>query len=400
MTTDSAKTHSHIMPTYAPQPISFVKGQGSWLYSKDNTAYLDALTGIAVCGLGHCHPKVSEAICEQAQTLVHTSNLFRIDWQERAADVLCAAANMDSVFFANSGAEANEAALKMARLYGHRKGYKQPKVIVMEKSFHGRTLLTVSATANPKAREGFFTLDDDFIRVPFGDIQAIETALSQHEEVVAILLEPIQGEGGLNTAKNGFTYLEEVQALCDKHELLFMIDEVQTGNGRTGKYFAYQHSNARPDVLTTAKGLGNGYPVGACLVRGRANGLFGTGSHGSTYGGTPLASRVVHTVYDVLANTDIMQNAVTEGNFIQSSLQESLSDYAVTTRGHGMMIGVVLPEGTDCKGLVDLAREQEKLIVNVTGSHVVRLLPPLNLSREESEQVVERLTRVIKQTIR
>ena len=174
----------------------------------------------------------------------------------------------------------------------------------------------------------------------FGDIQAIETALSQHEEVVAILLEPIQGEGGLNTAKNGFTYLEEVQALCDKHELLFMIDEVQTGNGRTGKYFAYQHSNARPDVLTTAKGLGNGYPVGACLVRGRANGLFGTGSHGSTYGGTPLASRVVHTVYDVLANTDIMQNAVTEGNFIQSSLQESLSDYAVTTRGHGMRIGL------------------------------------------------------------
>ncbi len=207
MTTDSAKTHSHIMPTYAPQPISFVKGQGSWLYSKDNTAYLEALTGIADCGLGHCHPKVSEAICEQAQTLVHTSNLFRIDWQERAADVLCAAANMDSVFFANSGAEANEAALKMARLYGHRKDYKQPKVIVMEKSFHGRTLLTVSATANPKAREGFFTLDDDFIRVPFGDIQAIETALPQHEEGVAILLEPIQGDVGLNTAKNRFTYL-------------------------------------------------------------------------------------------------------------------------------------------------------------------------------------------------
>ena len=228
-------SHSYIMPTYSPQPISFTRGEGSWLYTADNTPYLDALTGIAVCGLGHCHPKVTQAIQEQAATLVHTSNLFQIEWQEKAAEALCTAAGMDSVFFANSGAEANEAALKMARLYGHQKGYKKPKVIVMEKSFHGRTLLTVTATANPKAREGFFTLDSDFIRVPFGDIEAIRQAAQDNEEVTAVLLEPIQGEGGLNTAKDGFAYLEQVQALCDEQDWLFMIDEVQTGNGRTGK---------------------------------------------------------------------------------------------------------------------------------------------------------------------
>lgn len=392
-------SHSYIMPTYSPQPISFTRGEGSWLYTADDTAYLDALTGIAVCGLGHCHPKITKAIQEQAATLVHTSNLFQIEWQQKAAEALCQAAGMDSVFFANSGAEANEAALKMARLYGHKKGYKKPKVIVMEKSFHGRTLLTVTATANPKAREGFYTLDSEFIRVPFGDIEAIKQAAQDEDEITAVLLEPIQGEGGLNTAKDGFDYLEQVQAVCDQQDWLFMLDEVQTGNGRTGKYFAYQHSNAKPDVLSTAKGLGNGFPIGACMVRGRARDLFQVGSHGSTYGGTPLGSRVVHTVYDILANTDVMQNATTEGDYIQRSLNEALQHLGVTTRGHGMMIGVVLPESTDCSTLVDKAREQEKLIINVTGGHVIRLLPPLNLKREESDQLIERLTRLIKSTL-
>lgn len=392
-------SHSYIMPTYSPQPISFTRGEGSWLYTADDTAYLDALTGIAVCGLGHCHPKITKAIQEQAATLVHTSNLFQIEWQQKAAEALCQAAGMDSVFFANSGAEANEAALKMARLYGHKKGYKKPKVIVMEKSFHGRTLLTVTATANPKAREGFYTLDSEFIRVPFGDIEAIKQAAQDEDEITAVLLEPIQGEGGLNTAKDGFDYLEQVQAVCDQQDWLFMLDEVQTGNGRTGKYFAYQHSNAKPDVLSTAKGLGNGFPIGACMVRGRARDLFQVGSHGSTYGGTPLGSRVVHTVYDILANTDVMQNATTEGDYIQRSLNETLQHLGVTTRGHGMMIGVVLPESTDCSTLVDKAREQEKLIINVTGGHVIRLLPPLNLKREESDQLIERLTRLIKSTL-
>ena len=392
-------SHSYIMPTYSPQPISFTRGEGSWLFTADNTPYLDALTGIAVCGLGHCHPEITKAIQEQAATLVHTSNLFQIEWQQKAAEALCQAAGMDSVFFANSGAEANEAALKMARLYGHKKGFKKPKVIVMEKSFHGRTLLTVTATANPKAREGFYTLDSDFIRVPFGDIEALKQVAQDEDEITAVLLEPIQGEGGLNTAKDGFEYLEQVQALCDQQDWLFMLDEVQTGNGRTGKYFAYQHSNAKPDVLSTAKGLGNGFPIGACMVRGRARDLFQVGSHGSTYGGTPLGSRVVYTVYDILTNTDVMQNATTEGDYIQQSLSEALKDFGVTTRGHGMMIGVVLPESTDCSDLVDRAREDEKLIINVTGGHVIRLLPPLNLKREESDQLIERLIRLIKSTL-
>ena len=392
-------SHSYIMPTYSPQPISFTRGEGSWLFTADNTPYLDALTGIAVCGLGHCHPEITKAIQEQAATLVHTSNLFEIEWQQKAAEALCQAAGMDSVFFANSGAEANEAALKMARLYGYKKGFKKPKVIVMEKSFHGRTLLTVTATANPKAREGFYTLDSDFIRVPFGDIKALKQVTQDEDEITAVLLEPIQGEGGLNTAKDGFEYLEQVQALCDQQDWLFMLDEVQTGNGRTGKYFAYQHSNAKPDVLSTAKGLGNGFPIGACMVRGRARDLFQVGSHGSTYGGTPLGSRVVYTVYDILSNTDVMQNATTEGDYIQQSLSEALKDFGVTTRGHGMMIGVVLPESTDCSDLVDRAREDEKLIINVTGGHVIRLLPPLNLKREESDQLIERLIRLIKSTL-
>ncbi len=387
---------TYLMPTYLRQPISFTRGSGSWLYTQDETPYLDALTGIAVCGLGHCHPQVTEAIQQQAATLVHTSNLFGIDWQERAGEALCNAAQMDSVFFANSGAEANEAALKLARLYAHQQGFKRPKVIVMEQSFHGRTLLTLSATANPKAREGFYTLDDDFIRVPFGDIAAIEQAAHDHEDICAVFVEPIQGEGGLNTAANGFSYLEQIQAVCDTHNWLFMLDEVQTGNGRTGKYFAYQHSSACPDVLTTAKGLGNGFPVGACMVRGRANGLFGAGSHGSTYGGTPLASRVVHSVYDVLANSDIMQNAVSEGQFIRDSMVDAFGQYGVSSRGAGMMIGIALPEDMDCSKLVDRARDEQKLIINVTGAHVIRLLPPLNMSRDESSQMVERLINLLK----
>ncbi len=387
---------TYLMPTYNRQPISFTHGSGSWLYTKDETPYLDALTGIAVCGLGHCHPQVTEAIQQQAATLVHTSNLFGIDWQERAGEALCTAAQMDSVFFANSGAEANEAALKLARIYAHQQGFKRPRVIVMEQSFHGRTLLSLSATANPKAREGFYTLDDDFIRVPFGDIAAIEQAAQDYDDICAIFVEPIQGEGGLNTAANGFSYLEELQAQCDAHNWLFMIDEVQTGNGRTGKYFAYQHSRARPDVLTTAKGLGNGFPVGACMVRGRANDLFVAGSHGSTYGGTPLASRVVHSVYDVLTNSGIMENAITEGQFIRKSITDELQQYAVSSRGAGMMIGIALPNTMDCSQLVDLARDEHKLIINVTGGHVIRLLPPLNISRNESQQVVERLVDLLK----
>lgn len=301
---------SYLMPTYARQPISFARGQGSYLYTADGTAYLDALTGIAVCGLGHCHPAVSHAMKEQADTLIHTSNLYQIDWQEKAGEIMCQKAGMDKVFFANSGAEANECALKLARLYAHNQGKSRPKVIVMEHAFHGRTLLTVTATANPKARSGFFTLDDDFIRVPFNDISAVE-ALTDDKDICAVFVEPIQGEGGLHTPSDD--YLEKLQNICDANDWLFMLDEVQTGNGRTGKYFAYQYGNVKPDVLTTAKGLGNGFPVGACMVSGKAKDLFGAGSHGSTFGGTPFGCRVVCAVYDELTD-EVMTNAVRESD--------------------------------------------------------------------------------------
>lgn len=390
---------THIMPTYNRQPVSFTRGQGSWVYTKDDTPYLDALTGIAVCGLGHAHPAITKAIQQQSETLLHTSNLYQIDWQEQAADKLCNASGMDSVFFANSGAEANECALKLARKYAHNQGFDRPKVIVMEHSFHGRTLLTVSATANPKAKEGFYPLDEDFIRVPFGDVAAIEQAIKNNKDVCAVLLEPIQGEGGLNTASNGFAYLEQVQQVCKQHNLLFMIDEVQTGNGRTGKFFAFQHSNAKPDVLTTAKGLGNGFPVGACMVSGKAKDLFGYGSHGSTFGGTHLASRVICAIYDELSDGKVMQNAVTQGNKIQQAMQAKFANKGVSTRGMGMMIGIVLPENTDCSQLVDIARDDYQILINVTGGHVIRLLPPLNISDEDTSILIDRLTKLVESTL-
>lgn len=376
---------SYLMPTYARQPISFVRGEGSYLYTADGTAYLDALTGIAVCGLGHCHPAVSHAIKEQADTLIHTSNLYQIDWQEKAGEILCQKAGMDKVFFANSGAEANECALKLARLYAHQNGKTRPKVIVMQNSFHGRTLLTVTATANPKAREGFFTLDEDFIRVPFNDVEAV-AQLSYDKDICAILVEPIQGEGGLHTPSDD--YLEKLQAICDKNNWLLMLDEVQTGNGRTGKYFAYQYSRVQPDVLTTAKGLGNGFPVGACMVAGKARDLFGAGSHGSTFGGTPLACRVVCAVYEVLTD-DVMANAVRESEFIRQSVRDAYAN--IDVRGRGMMMGFGLPDGTDCTHVVDMARDDFGLILNVTGGNVIRLLPALNLSHDDAVILSEKL---------
>ena len=380
---------NYLMPTYARQPITFARGQGSYLYTADGTAYLDALTGIAVCGLGHCHPVISAAIKEQADTLIHTSNLYGIDWQEKAGEVLCQKAGMEKVFFANSGAEANECALKLARLYAHHLGKTRPKVIVMENAFHGRTLLTVTATANPKARAGFYTLDDDFIRVPFGDVAAVQ-AVSDDPDICAILVEPIQGEGGLHTPPDG--YLQALAQICtDKHWLL-MLDEVQTGNGRTGKYFAYQHTDIRPDVLTTAKGLGNGFPVGACMVAGRARDLFSAGSHGSTYGGTPLGSRVVCAVYEQLTD-EVLSNAVHESDFIRASIADAYP--TLELRGQGMMIGIALPKDVDYSGIVDVARDEFKLILNVTGGNVIRLLPALNIKHSDTVIFVERLLGVL-----
>lgn len=384
---------THLMATYGRQAISFVRGRGAYLYTADGTEYLDALTGIAVCGLGHAHPVIAEAIAEQAATLIHTSNLFEIPWQTAAAQKLAEVSGMEEIFFSNSGAESNEGAIKIARKFGAQQGIVNPKILVAEQSFHGRTLATLSATGNKKVQEGFAPLVQGFIRVPFGDVEAIQEAAIHHPDIVAILIEPIQGEGGVNTAPQGFSYLEEVRALCNQHNWLMMLDEIQTGNGRTGKYFAYQHTSIVPDVMTTAKGLGNGFPIGAVMTQGKAIGLLGAGSHGSTYGGTVLGSRVVYTVLDTLEKENAVANAATVGAYIVDQLREQLAGCNLQVRGFGMMIGIQLPK--DCAELVAIARDQYKLIINVTAGSVVRLLPPLNMTQAQADELLQRLVPAI-----
>ncbi|MDY6455823.1 aspartate aminotransferase family protein [Acinetobacter faecalis] len=385
---------SHLMPVFGRQQISFVRGQGSYLYTADGTEYFDALTGIAVCGLGHSHPAVTEAIVDQASTLIHTSNLFEVPWQTAAAQKLAKVAGMEEVFFSNSGAESNEGAIKIARKFGHMQGVANPKIIVADHSFHGRTMATLSATGNKKVQEGFGPLVEGFIRVPFGDIEAIEEAAINHPDIVAILVEPIQGEGGVNTAPQGFSYLEEIRQLCNQHNWLMMLDEVQTGNGRTGKYFAYQHTNIIPDVITTAKGLGNGFPIGAVMTQGRGVGVLTAGNHGSTYSGTPLGSRVVYTVIDTIQKENLVENAANMGAYIVDQFRQQLAEQNVTVRGFGLMIGIELPKA--CPELVDVAREEYKLIINVTAGSVIRLLPALNIDKAQADQLVERIVKMVK----
>lgn len=385
---------SHLMPVFGRQPISFVRGRGAYLYTEDGTEYLDALTGIAVCGLGHAHPEIAAAIADQAATLIHTSNLFEVPWQTAAAQKLAEVAGMEEVFFSNSGAESNEGAIKIARKFGYLQGIANPKIIVADQSFHGRTLATLSATGNKKVQEGFAPLVEGFIRVPFGDVEAIEEAAIQYPDIVAILVEPIQGEGGVNTAPQGFSYLEDIRRICNQHNWLMMLDEVQTGNGRTGKYFAYQHTNIVPDVLTTAKGLGNGFPIGAVMTQGRGVGVLTAGNHGSTYSGTALGSRVVYTVIDIIQKENLVENAAKMGSYIVEQLRSQLADQNVTVRGFGLMIGIELPKA--CAELVDIARDEYKLIVNVTAGSVVRLLPTLNITQEQVDQLVERLVKMIR----
>ncbi|GJC30199.1 acetylornithine aminotransferase [Acinetobacter sp. KAM398] len=385
---------SHLMPVFGRQPISFVRGRGSYLYTENGTEYLDALTGIAVCGLGHAHPAITEAIADQAATLIHTSNLFEVPWQTAAAQKLAQVAGMEEVFFSNSGAESNEGAIKIARKFGHMQGVANPKIIVADHSFHGRTLATLSATGNKKVQEGFAPLVEGFIRVPFGDIEAIEEAAIQHPDIVAILVEPIQGEGGVNTAPQGFSYLEDIRRICNQHNWLMMLDEVQTGNGRTGKFFAYQHTNIVPDVLTTAKGLGNGFPIGAVMTQGRGVGVLTAGNHGSTYSGTALGSRVVYTVIDTIQKENLVENAAKMGGYIVEQLRQQLADQNVSVRGFGLMIGIELPK--PCAELVDIARDEYKMIINVTAGSVVRLLPTLNITQAQADQLIERLVAMIK----
>ncbi len=385
---------SHLMPVFGRQPISFVRGRGSYLYTEDGTEYLDALTGIAVCGLGHSHPAVTEAIAEQAATLMHTSNIFEVPWQTAAAQKLAEVSGMEEIFFSNSGAESNEGAIKIARKFGHMQGINTPKIIVADHSFHGRTLATLSATGNKKVQEGFAPLVEGFIRVPFGDIEAIEEAAIQHPDIVAILVEPIQGEGGVNTAPQGFSYLEKIRQICNQHNWLMMLDEVQTGNGRTGKYFAYQHTSIIPDVLTTAKGLGNGFPIGAVMTQGRGVGVLTAGNHGSTYSGTALGSRVVYTVIDTLQKENLVENAANMGSYIVDRLTQQLADQNISVRGFGLMIGIELPKA--CGELVNVARDEYHLIINVTAGSVIRLLPPLNINQQQADQLIERLVKMIK----
>lgn len=384
---------SHLMPVFGRQAISFVRGRGSSLFTEDGTEYFDALTGIAVCGLGHAHPVIAEAIAEQAHTLIHTSNLFEVPWQTAAAQKLAKVAGMQEVFFSNSGAESNEGAIKIARKFGTQQGIANPKIIVADKSFHGRTMATLAATGNKKVQDGFGPLLDGFVRVPFGDIEAIEEAAIQHPDIVAILVEPIQGEGGVNTAPQGFSYLEEIRQLCNQHNWLMMLDEVQTGNGRTGKYFAYQHTNIVPDVLTTAKGLGNGFPIGAVMTQGRGVGVLTAGNHGSTYSGTALGSRVVYTVLDLLDKENAVNNAATMGQYIVDQFREKLADQNVTVRGFGLMIGIELPK--DCADLVNVARDEHKLILNVTAGNVIRLLPVLTLEQAQADDLIQRVVTLV-----
>ena len=385
---------SHLMPVFSRQPISFVRGRGSYLHTEDGSEYLDALTGIAVCGLGHAHPVLAEAIAEQAATLIHTSNIYEVPWQTAAAQKLAEVSGMEEIFFSNSGAESNEGAIKIARKYGHMQGLSHPKIIVADHSFHGRTMATLSATGNKKVQEGFGPLVEGFIRVPFGDIEAIEEAAINHPDIVAILVEPIQGEGGVNTAPQGFSYLEEIRQICNQHNWLMMLDEVQTGNGRTGKYFAYQHTNIIPDVMTTAKGLGNGFPIGAVMTQGKGVGILTAGNHGSTYSGTALGSRVVYTIIDLMQKENIVANAAEIGQYLVDSLRTQLQEQNVVVRGFGMMIGIELPKA--CGELVDIARIEHNLIINVTAGNVVRLLPALNMTHEQADDLLKRLVPAIK----
>ncbi|MBS0354167.1 MAG: aspartate aminotransferase family protein [Proteobacteria bacterium] len=384
---------SHLMNTYGRLPVAFSHGEGSWLFDLSGKRYLDALSGIAVSTLGHNHPRLVKAIAEQASRVIHTSNLYVIPLQEALSDKLAELSGMDEVFFCNSGCEANEAAIKLARLYGYKHGVAEPVIIVMEHSFHGRTLATLSATGNKKVQVGFEPLVEGFLRVPFDDLAAVERSLEGRTDVVAILLEPVQGEGGIHVAQHD--YLKALRTLCDERGLLLMFDEVQCGVGRTGKWFGHQSASVKPDVMSLAKGLGSGVPVGACLASGRAAGVFQPGNHGSTFGGNPLACAAALTTLSVIDEDDLLGNAERVGRHICDAFSEALKGVpgVLEIRGAGLMIGIELDR--PCGALVGQALEAGYLI-NVTADKVVRLLPSLNFSEREAATLVEGLAPLIK----
>jgi acetylornithine aminotransferase len=385
----------HLMNTYMRQPVTFTKGEGVWLWDDKGEKYLDALAGVAVNGLGHAHPKLVKAISEQAGRLIHVSNIYQIAEQAALADKVCEISGMDKVFFCNSGCEANEAAIKLARLYGHNKGIDNPEIIVMEQSFHGRTLATLSATGNYKVQAGFDPLVGGFIRVPYDDVEAVKHVAEHHPNIVAILVEPVQGEGGINIPKEASAYLEALRQICDVHGWLLMLDEVQTGIGRTGTWFSFQHTNIKPDVMTLAKGLGSGVPIGACVAAGQAADVFTYGKHGSTFGGNPLATAAGLATLNIIAEEGLRENAEKIGNLIREGFVAELKDTAgvVTVRNAGLMIGVELDR--PCGELVKIALA-DKLLINVTADKVIRLLPPLIMNEAEAKELVKRLSALIK----
>lgn len=380
------------MNTYQRLPVTFVKGSGVWLWDNDGNRYLDALSGIAVCGLGHCHPTLTKALSHQAATLIHTSNLYHIENQELLAERLALLSGMDKVFFCNSGAEANEAAIKLARLYGHNKGIELPTIIVMEKSFHGRTMATLTATGNRKTQAGFEPLLTGFVRVPYDDLIAVEQIAANNKNIVAILVETYQGEGGVNFPQ--VNYLDGLRRLCNQNNWLLMLDEVQCGIGRTGKWFAFQHSNSSPDVITLAKGLGSGVPIGACIAKGPAAEIFKPGNHASTFGGNPLVCKAALTTLEVIEQDQLMQNAVSMGDLMRDRFHEKLANWSsvIKIRGQGLMLGIELPIA--CGELVKEALAA-KLLINVTSEKVVRLLPALVITRSEAEQIVDTTSSII-----
>jgi acetylornithine aminotransferase len=382
----------HLMNTYARQPIAFVRGEGAYLWDEAGKRYLDAVAGVAVNGLGHGHPKLVKAIAEQAATLIHSSNLYRVPRQEELAERLCDLAGMDRAFFCNSGCEANEAAIKLARLYGHGKGIEVPTIIVMEKAFHGRTMATLTATGSRKIQAGFEPLLSGFARVPYNDMEAIRHVAEHNKSVVAVLCEVVQGEGGVNMMAPDF--LAELRTLCDAHGWLLMLDEVQTGIGRTGTWFGFQHSGVMPDVMALAKGLGSGVPIGACLARGAAADVFTPGTHGSTFGGNPLACAAALATLDAIEEEKLLDNARVRGEEIRSNLRAALTGVhgVVEIRGEGMMIGIELDR--PCAELVAVARDASVLI-NVTADSVIRLVPPLIYGDEEVATLVSTVSRIV-----
>ncbi len=385
---------SHVMNTYARLPVTFSHGQGCRITDTDGKEYLDALSGIAVSTLGHAHPRLVAAIAAQAGRMLHTSNLYRIAEQEQLADKLCALSGMSEVFFGNSGAEANEAAIKLARFYGHQKNIELPTVLVMEKAFHGRTMATLSATGNRKAQAGFEPLVSGFVRVPYGDLEAIKAVAEHNKNIVAVMLEIIQGEGGIHLADPA--YYRGIRELCDAHDWLMICDEVQCGMGRTGKWFGYQQAGIQPDIATLAKGLGSGVPIGACMAGGKAAGLFGPGNHGSTFGGNPLAAKAALTTIDVMEQDGLLANAAQMGALIRQLFGEALAGVkgVVDIRGHGLMIGLELDR--PCGALVGKALEAG-LLINVTAECVIRFLPPLIFSERDARELVERCAPLIKE---